>query len=231
MAFDLNTGFNTLSLRPDETSQHLSEFHLFSSLPAELRLKIIDQALPTHRTLQVKAEILVADADFGLYILFHLAPAVAEAPQVPVFGVSFAPRGWYTEARALDLLLVNKEIREYYIEKFPCSLPTSVSVSNRGQGRIRFSPRESIEISNFRQFVADSDFLRAMAGKWRLQKFFTEVEQILIPLDCSVLGCVDMLKNFSSLKLVKAKLWRNFSVDVNEDVKMQFRTAMRERSK
>lgn len=86
-----------------------------------------------------------------------------------------------------------------------------------------------MEIYNFNSFIIDRDVVRATSEGWRLQDFWGEVEELVISLDCDLAACVNIVKCFRGVKVVKARMWEGFSGDVIEDIKRQFRSAMRAR--
>lgn len=209
------------------THNAVPAFPLFCSLPKELRLQIINHALPAHRTIHVYAEILAADPEFGLYIYFtHVTPL---ADNTPKYGYKpRLPADWYVSARALSLLSVNHEFRECYLEHFPCSLPTHSTVRRPGKGRIRFSPHELVDIRNLAKLVQDHDVVRAIAEKWTIQRFWNDIEQILVERNCDLLACANLLKAFRSMKIVKLTIQRAF-ISVGESTKVAWREDLQER--
>lgn len=226
---DMLTSLTTLHLQPDEVNaQALSSFVLFPHLPIELRLKIWLYALPKPQTLRVVAEIVIADPSFGLYMIFKICSARRQAG---TFGPTNKVIGWYKGVRALNLLIVNKECHDFYVEKFPYFLPTCRS----GKGRIRFSASDTVDIDNFHNFTAERDFTRAIEQDYRLQTFFTDIRRLVLPVICFTMTAghrdrriTAVIRKFSGLSVLKGKMWVGFEDDgENQDRKQIVMDGMR----
>jgi hypothetical protein len=230
LAHLLSTGLNTLHLQPDEiTPEPLSTFTLFPDLPIELRLKVFEHALPRHQTLQVRANILLADPDFGLYLTFSISPPSYTSGS---FGAvdTLAMIAWYKSARALNLLSANKECRSIYLENFPCTLPSGPP-NYGGRGKIRFSPKEAIHIHNFDKLIQEGEILRAINHDWRLQQCFQEIQRLILPITYFMTGIGDtrakILRKFTALREVRGKMWKRFGEEMNDGVMEQIRLGMK----
>jgi hypothetical protein len=208
---DLLTSFSTgLQFQNDTQSNHLSSFTKFPDLPTELRLKIFSHALPTYNTLDVNASILLADPSFGIYITFSTTFEAKESKRITSFTSTIAPIPEFKSTRFLHLLSVNKECRDYYLQNFPHWLPTGP----RGQGRIRFSPLETVFIWNLDSIICDPDFKLILNGEHELQFWWSMIEILAVQM-ASAFWWVEreteefsrVLRFFLNLKEVHGVLW------------------------
>jgi hypothetical protein len=212
---DLLTSFSTgLQLQNNSQnstlSDHFSSFTEFPNLPTELRLKIFSHALPSYSTVDVNASILLADPSFGLYITFSTTSEAKESKRITSFTSTIAPIPEFKSTRNLNLLSVNKECRDYYLQHFPHWLPTGL----RGQGRIRFSPLETVFIWNLDSIICDPDFRLILNGECELQSWWSMIEILAVQM-ASTFWWMEreteefsrVLRYFGILKEVHGVLW------------------------
>lgn len=111
------------------------------------------------------------------------------------------------ETRKLNLLVVNWEFRDIYLEAFPFSLPAGLSKPWLNRGMIRYSSLDNIHFMNFGALVNKPVISQAIRDSWRLQDFWTEIVELHVEpevymlqyLDC----CVEALAKMKGLKRVK----------------------------
>lgn len=236
--FDLNLSSLTL-LGPTQQEDIGPKFTLFPTLPTELRLKIIRHTLPTPGALKLTANILVADPTFGLYLIFSILASknshLKYGTALNLFGARplDAPKGRSIEERRLNVLAVNHEFRNTYLEAFPFTLPTGHSGPWLTKGLIRYSAQDSILLLNFGALLNKPVILRAISENWRLQTFWGEIPNLTIGTEVYMTqymdACVEGLEKMRGLKHVKVYWARDSSGDVNESVRLQMLKAFKGR--
>ena len=69
--------------------------------------------------------------------------------------------------------------------------------------------------------------MKAMKEKWKVQKFWTEIEHLLVDYECELLACYPILKGFQSLKTIKMTVEREF-MDMSRSERAKTRVVWRE---
>jgi hypothetical protein len=222
---ELVTNFSTTLQLQNNTqyysqNDHLHLFTKFPDLPTELRLKIFSHALPTYNTVDVNAHIILADPSFGIYFTFSTTSEAKESKRITSFTSTVAPIPEFKSTRFLNLLSVNKECREFYLQHFPHWLPTG----SRGKGRIRFSPLETVFIWNLDNLICDPDFKLLRSGNYELQSWWRMIETLAVQmastfwwLEKEMEEFSRVLRFFGNLKEVRGILWFGFYEGVMDE--------------
>lgn len=218
----LSGSLNNLRLLSNEMNETQEPgFSPFPRLPFELRLKVLEHALPPSTTIRLKAHVLISDSSFGLYVIFSISTDGAYSPFEP------KPKPRHLTAslkrtRMTNLLITTKETRDYYLLMYPLSLPSGLN----GKAQIRFSPLETIFIDNFPSLMKEGDFCNAIQNEYRLQDWWTRLENIAIPFSSFVaqrggrynFALLKTIRKLESCKVFKAVVWDGFkSSNLDED--------------
>ncbi|KAK0114950.1 hypothetical protein ONS96_013425 [Cadophora gregata f. sp. sojae] len=233
----LSTTLNNLQIFQPSTSQDFNQppsqtttssfptthqtFPLYPTLPSELRLKILTHTLPPPRSssstsLHLNAvHILLSDPSFGLYLTFSISCAVyihslGAFHPVPKPGEITA--GLKT-SRMLTLLSTTKETRAFYLSRYPIEFPSGPN----GKARIRVSKQEILYFDNFPSLLAHPDFSSAIRDNYRLQDYWTQIENLAIPVMAFVDSrhgnyavLLEAVRKCTGLKTLGAVMWDGF---------------------
>ncbi|PVH78751.1 hypothetical protein DL98DRAFT_238333, partial [Cadophora sp. DSE1049] len=215
-----------LSQTAPPNTETLQTFTLYPTLPSELRLKILTHTLPSASTLRVKAHILIFDPSFGLYFTFsisrtgytHARGAFQPVPQ---------PGKTTTELKAIrmvPLLGATKETRTFYLSRHPIVFPSGPN----GKGQIRLAKYETLYIDNSPSLLISREFSRAIQDNYRLQEFWTQIENLAIPATSfmhpkheSQTVLLDFVGKCAGLKSLRAVMWDGFRDGEGGDMVVQ----------
>ncbi|KAH7308271.1 hypothetical protein BKA65DRAFT_520110 [Rhexocercosporidium sp. MPI-PUGE-AT-0058] len=200
------------------SSGTLQTFSLYPLLPSELRLKILTHTFPPPTVLRVKAQVLLSDASFGLYI----TSSISTTGHKPSIDGAFQPEPGHGEIaaglkreRMVALLGVCQETRAFYMERYGITLPSGPN----GKGKIRVARAETLYIDNFPSLLSDHDFSAAFMCEphYRLQNFWAQLEKVAVPVvylmrpdNATFRVFLRVLRSLEKVKGLRGALWDGF---------------------